>query len=1119
VAGVAAGLDLLTSSEISLAAGGDLFAYYDTGRLSLGSLSRGRIFASMEGVASYSLFPERGQLLVRLLAGDSRLLVLSLAERQVVHAFQLDEIALLTTQTRNGLSVGYRGSDFQDDRRDDAVVVFDLSRLTTRDHTAACDIRRQDSAWGKGATLSGDGRHFAVAGPCGAQERVALYSTAAGRAQWWLDSWESTTEGGSLSFSEDGAWLLHVHPFGQQFEVIDTKTGRPVARWKSTTRPLRHTAFGGQDVVLVISDNDVEQPWRFGLRSREPVRDDTLLQDWRFLVADGLRYVGPWLSVPARSQALRVMVDGNLELVDRSGLRVWSIPLSQPVSIVDGDSPHFIVADDQANEFHDFVVTDSGVRWSPRTFAKACGDDCEALRVTLDENLRADYSENRSVLSLVDMQSGRSLNTCPSPSVAVASISLRYFVATSDERTRIVRWADCRTIWSEPQAHVELIDADRVIVTSDSLLRVLRLDADRPTELLRRPWSSDDGAYDYSAPGLLVVDTAESGIRDRLPRHQLTVHDLSKTPALSLMDEMADCQPFGQSVAADAIRGLVAIECNQSPSLVEHDEVRIFRVDGSRIAQIAIIPMPVNGELVFAAGGQLLVDAEGGPLLTAWRVPRTAEDRSTEPLFRLALSRDGTWTAVASDGRFDTNELETNRLLSWVLPNAGARPIAVEAFVREYYQPQLIKQLLTGEELPAVRPLAAVNRTLPEVTINSISEQATEPPLVHVTVDVRQIVDDAGAAGGLGEPSQVKLFMNGTLVESRELGRDFTLSNGAAQLLFMTRLPRATSGDEVTFTTYAYNQDQVKSEASVKGLRPTRSLVVQPKGRAVVVAIGVDATDADGWDLSFAVNDAIQMATVLSDGLRSTGRYDPVETIVLTSSRERDGSIKSTATKSHIANALERLGTVGQQGADPASVARNSDALGPDDLLVVAMSSHGISSTSGEFYLLPSDVGKDSKGVTFDLERAISSQDLAAWMMPVRAGSIALVIDACQSASVIAREGFKPGPMGSRDFGQLAFDKGMLVLTSSQSSEFSREVGAIRHGLLSYALVTQGLSGDQADRQPPDGRIDLREWLTFGAEQVPNVQSVLGEARTQQPALFDFVRRSVREVVPVKQIR
>src|SRR3989440_4366623 len=54
------------------------------------------------------------------------------------------------------------------------------------------------------------------------------------------------------------------------------------------------------------------------------------------------------------------------------------------------------------------------------------------------------------------------------------------------------------------------------------------------------------------------------------------------------------------------------------------------------------------------------------------------------------------------------------------------------------------------------------------------------------------------------------------------------------------------------------------------------------------------------------------------------------------------------------------------------------------------------------------------------------------------------VVDACHSSASVQGEGFKPGPMGSRGLGQLSYDKGMRILTSTQSDDVALETDFTR---------------------------------------------------------------------------
>jgi hypothetical protein len=133
-----------------------------------------------------------------------------------------------------------------------------------------------------------------------------------------------------------------------------------------------------------------------------------------------------------------------------------------------------------------------------------------------------------------------------------------------------------------------------------------------------------------------------------------------------------------------------------------------------------------------------------------------------------------------------------------------------------------------------------------------------------------------------------------------------------------------------------------------------------------------------------------------------------------------------------------------------------------------------------------------------------------------------MIVDACHSAAAIESGDFKPGPMGSRGLGQLAYDKGMLILAAAQKSEFALEVEQLEHGLLTYALLVDGVIEWKADHNPRDKQLLDREWLRYGILRVPEIYDDIRDGRrslsrsklnadvkdrnsAQQPALFDFI--------------
>jgi hypothetical protein len=199
---------------------------------------------------------------------------------------------------------------------------------------------------------------------------------------------------------------------------------------------------------------------------------------------------------------------------------------------------------------------------------------------------------------------------------------------------------------------------------------------------------------------------------------------------------------------------------------------------------------------------------------------------------------------------------------------------------------------------------------------------------------------------------------------------------------------------------------------------------------------------------------------------------------------------QKTATKENVRNVLAIL--AGQR-VDPKALEQLPAAKAlhkalPEDLVLITFSTHGYNGADGQFYVFPSDIGQAGRAVDKALlQRAISTDELSLWLRDVDVGEMVMIVDACFASASVEQEGFKPGPMGSRGLGQLAYDKRMRILAASQSSNPAFEDFRLGHGLLTYALARDGLDKGAADFDPKDGRITLGEWLKYGAQRVPGL--------------------------------
>lgn len=545
-----------------------------------------------------------------------------------------------------------------------------------------------------------------------------------------------------------------------------------------------------------------------------------------------------------------------------------------------------------------------------------------------------------------------------------------------------------------------------------------------------------------------------------------------------------------------------------------------------------------------SSDGQLFATASDDGTARLWRGSDGAE------IARLIWFRDGNWAVVAPDGRFDTGELERVSGVHWVAADDPFTPISLEIFMRDYYEPRLLPRLLAGEELPEVGGLESRNRVQPRVRIVKVAPAADG--LATITAEIQKdqrhfgrgtdsVLVRSGAA-------DLRLFRDGQLVGYIDGALDASEDDVVRYTFDGIRLPR-TGADSVTFSAYAFNENYTSSDGfewigRVKSATDYHTIAVpdaiEPrKGRAYLITIGVDEYESPAWNLRFAADDARVLGAELSTRLASGGAFADVVTIPLIS--DTDPARSTAATKAAIRGVIDLL--AGRDvSAETRALIPNADRISaalPEDLVLISFSGHGYTDDGGIFYMLPADIGADAeKAVTHELlPRTVSSDELTSWLRDVDAGELVLIVDACHSAAAVEGEGFKPGPMGSRGLGQLAYDKGMRVLAASQAEDVALESDLLRQGLLTYALVQDGLRASQADNDPEDGVITLSEWLAYATERVPSLyQEVLeGEVQTfgrgfdvegegeddpnfQRPALFDF-RKGQRPVVLQGEVR
>ncbi|MDX6577132.1 MAG: hypothetical protein QOE96_3085 [Blastocatellia bacterium] len=477
----------------------------------------------------------------------------------------------------------------------------------------------------------------------------------------------------------------------------------------------------------------------------------------------------------------------------------------------------------------------------------------------------------------------------------------------------------------------------------------------------------------------------------------------------------------------------------------------------------------------FSPDGRLLASASDEGSTFLWDA-NTGEHLLT----LISLDDGGEWMVVTPEGLFDGTPASWNQIL-WRYNHDTFNVAPIEWFFNEFYSPGLLADVFAGKRPHVAQDVSKKDRRQPTVTLSLPGEAAPANGINSRTVKIKLDITDAAAdkdhSQGAGA-RDVRLFRNGSLVKvwhgdalkgqtSVSLQEDITLVAGPNRL-----------------TAYAFNQDNVKSKDA--NLLVTGADSLKRTGTAWIIAVGVNEYANSQYNLKYAVADAQSFGEELRRQQTQVARFDHVEVIPL---------LNENATKANILGVLRRLaGTAAEPPTLKAGLLDRIKRAEPEDAVIIYFAGHGTAQQQ-RFYLLPHDLGYtgergalDESGLKTILSHSISDLELEDSVEGLAAGSLLLVIDACNSGQALEAEEKRRGPMNSKGLAQLAYEKGMYILTAAQSYQAALEAAQFGHGLLTYALVEEGLKTAAADNEPQDGILSAREWLDFATERVPQMQ-------------------------------
>jgi WD40 repeat protein/uncharacterized caspase-like protein len=479
---------------------------------------------------------------------------------------------------------------------------------------------------------------------------------------------------------------------------------------------------------------------------------------------------------------------------------------------------------------------------------------------------------------------------------------------------------------------------------------------------------------------------------------------------------------------------------------------------------------------------------------------RVKDPASGKEFFSLFNLPESDWAVVSPDGLFDGSPGGWRQII-WRFDNNTYSYAPGEAFFNEFFRPGLLKDLRQGLslDLPPI-DFASIDIRQPVIRLvspaeNSMSGAASTEIAIEVTANNSKPrrTDHKESAGA----QDVRLFRNASLAKKwsgdvfgKGSGCELVSTKPGEPLKAVCKTKVTLAAGDNRFTAYAFNTQNVKSNDATVVVKGADSL--KKSGILYVLAVGVDKYAAAGHNLKYAVADANRIGDEIATRQVDIKRYARTEVVRLTD---------QNATRANVMLALKRFSVDADVSNLPEPLRAELSKIkitGPEDAIVFHFSGHGTarcnSGASGtrncdRFYLLPHDgfpVGLASTAANYQetmFASSISDEDLERAFEPIDAGNLLMIIDACNSGQALEAEEKRRGPMNSRGLAQLAYEKGMMILTASQSQQAALETSKLGHGLLTYSLVEGLKSADKTDNVIID-----RTWFNYASALVPRLQ-------------------------------
>jgi WD40 repeat protein len=863
-----------------------------------------------------------------------------------------------------------------------------------------------------------------------------------------------TSDKPSLAFSHDGAWLA-VPTEDEDVRIIEARSGHE----------LEHIAGQGDVTSLAFTHDEVlavTHRGTYAVSFWNPTTKETTVQQ----LGNAILPVEPTLS-PDASLLVVIAEDPRT-----NSLRVWDLATATRMPLLRGTTSQILDLEAAAKGKLVASTNHAGALdiWDLRSGTRALELHpvagwlwADALAFSPDGERLA--VSNREILLLIDVSSGQIIRQMTGHTRSIYAIAFRpdgKMIATGADDATVRLWdAESGAAIKRMVGHSTYISD--VAFSPDGRWLV------SATSNEFKVWDVATGAEHRTIEGSSVrrrgiAFSPDGRYLAATSGFQVRLIELA-TGVIRTLEPPATSEPYSfRSVLFTSKGDILIVGTDDGPILL------LSPADGRVLATLAGHQGAVKSLSLFSddlvSKDRFLFSGGDDGTLMLWNLERRMP-RAT----MISVPNGQDWLVTTPQGLFDGSEGGWTQVLWRFGTTFDVLP--VEAFFTDFYRPGLLAEVLAGETPPPRRQLSTVDRRLPSVKVYLPDDSSVRPGVPAKTREVEVRIEVNAAARDENHPASsgardLRLFRNGSLVR---FWRGPVAADGHAVL--SAKLPIVAGRNRIT--AYAFNDQNIKSEDARLTITGDQSIGLP--ATAHILAIGINQYMNHGFDLNFANPDAQSLASEIARELLAVKSVTSNDSAIL---------LDDKAKRADIVAAIGAL--AGDQGiANPQKLSRAQ----PEDTIVIYFAGHGLA-REGKFYLVPHDLGYagprerfGEKAVTEVLKHSISSDDLEQLLSGIDARHIVLIIDACKSGEALDSAESRQGPLNSKGLAQLAYDKGIYVLTAAY--EDAHEPPALRHGLLTYALE-EALTTDVADVSPHDGLVDVREWMDYASHRVPDLQ-------------------------------